>query len=162
MTNGHSSGNQMSYYGGGPPQPMAMSHMSSNPASGYGTPHIHSNSASGYTTPHDVSGLMTPDLDLPLDFGALDELDNIGGFPPTTTQAQAPPPPIVTPHTHHYTPQQQQQFPPQHHPSQQSSLHPQMHSNGKSIVLALQGWLNRRGLVEMLAKLIDFQLFVVY
>ena len=129
MTNGHSTGNQLGYYGGAPPQPMAMSHMSSNPASGYGTPHIHSNSASGYTTPHDVSGLMTPDLDLPLDFGALDELDNIGGFPPTTTQA--PPPPIVTPHTHHYTPQQQQ-YPPQHHPSQQPSLHPQMHSNGKS------------------------------
>lgn len=127
MTNGHSTGNQIGYYGGGPPQPMAMSHMSSNPAShpasGYGTPHIHSNSASGYTTPHDVSGLLTPDLDLPLDFGALDDLDNIGGFPPTTTQ----PPPTVTPHTHHYTPQQQQQYPPQHH---QPSLHPQMHSNG--------------------------------
>ena len=128
MTNGHSTGNQMGYYGGGPPQPMAMAqqpHMNSNPASGYGTPHIHSNSASGYTTPHDVSGLLTPDLDLPLDFGALDELDNIGSFPPTQPTS------AVTPHTHHYTPQQQQQYPPQHHPSQQPSLHPQMHSNGK-------------------------------
>ena len=126
---GHSASNQLGYYGGGPPQPMAMppSHMSSNPASGYGTPHIHSNSASGYTTPHDVSGLMTPDLDLPLDFNALDELDSIGGFPPTTTQA---PPPAVTPHTHHYTPQQQQ-YVTQHHPSQHPSLHPQMHSSGE-------------------------------
>ena len=130
MTNGHST--DIGYYPGSGPQPMSMHdhhtpigtpHVHSNSASGYGTPHIHSNSASGYTTPHDVSGLLTPDLDLPLDFCALDELDNIGGFPPTH------PPSAVTPHTHHYTPQQQ--YPQQHHPPQPPTLHPQMNSSGK-------------------------------
>lgn len=72
---------------------------------------IHSGSHpdTGYTTPNDVSGLLTPDLDLPIDFGAFDD------FPVTETFTSHPPS-VATPHTHHYTPQ-----PP--HQSQQLQQH---------------------------------------
>lgn len=116
MTSGHSTGGQLGYY---PPHQLGMQ---SQGHSGMSTPHVYSNSASGYTTPHDASGFLTPDLDLPLDFGALDDLDSFGGVPPPTH-----PPSTVTPHTHHYTPQQQQQYLPQHHPSQPPTV---MNSSG--------------------------------
>lgn len=78
-----------------------------------------------YATPDDVSGLLTPDLDLPLDFGAFDD------FPVTDTlQGFAPPPhsavPVPISHTHHYPPQQQQQFQQHQHPPMQL---PHAHGN---------------------------------
>jgi len=83
--------------------------------------HMHHHPDTGYGTPHgSMSGLLTPDLDLPLDFDALDDLpstDGLRGFP-----APSHPPSAVTPHTHHYTQQQQ------HHPTQpplQAAHHPQ-------------------------------------
>ena len=84
--------------------------------------HMHHHTDTGYGTPHgSMSGLLSPDLDLPLDFDALDDLpstDGLRGFP-----APSHPPSAVTPHTHHYTQQQH------HHPSQppplQSAYHPQ-------------------------------------
>jgi len=39
----------------------------------------------GYTTPNDVSEIVTPDLDLPIDFddfNGLPAFDNFGSFPP--------------------------------------------------------------------------------
>ena len=73
--------------------------------SGYTTPHGHI-SGSGYTTPHGpMSGLLTPDLDLPLDFGTLDDLpsaDGLHGFPTTTAAAHTTS--TSTSHTQHYPP----------------------------------------------------------
>ena len=39
--------------------------------------------STGYTTPNDVSGILTPDLDLPLDFSDFNEFpvtDSLHGF----------------------------------------------------------------------------------
>ena len=64
--------------------------------------HMHHHTDTGYGTPHgSMSGLLSPDLDLPLDFDALDDLpstDGLRGFP-----APSHPPSAVTPHTHHST-----------------------------------------------------------
>ena len=69
---------------------------------------------------NDVSGLLTPDLDLPLDFAAFDD------FPVTDSlhEFTSHPPSVPTPHTHHYTPQPQHM---QHHPP----MHPS-HGHGES------------------------------
>lgn len=64
-----------------------------------------SHPSTGYTTPNDVSGILTPDLDLPLDLGAFDDF-------PVTDSFQGPsshPPSVPTPHTHHYPPHQPHQ-----------------------------------------------------
>lgn len=76
--------------------------------------HSGSHPGTGYTTPNDVSGLLTPDLDLPIDFEAFDD------FPVTDSLRlhgfTSHPPSVPTPHTHHYPPQQthQQQHQPVH------------------------------------------------
>ncbi|XP_064389346.1 junction plakoglobin-like isoform X2 [Halichondria panicea] len=83
---------------------------------------IHSHPGSGYVTPHgpqDLSGIVTPDLDLPLDFSGLDDLpvagsENVAGFPQPHT------PTTHTPHTHHYTPHPHTQ----HQPVVQNLQHP--------------------------------------
>ena len=105
---------------------------SSNSGGNYGhsmpSTNIHNGShpGTGYSTPNDVSGLLTPDLDLPLDFGAFDDFpvtDSLHGF-------ASHPPSVATPHTHHYTaqPSHQSQLQ-QHHPS-----HPPIQpSHGKCI-----------------------------
>ena len=83
-------------------------HYSSMGHTPYSHTPLHSHSGSGCATPHgpqDLSGIVTPDLDLPLDFSGLDDLpavggDNLTGFPQPHT------PSTHTPHTHHYPPQQ--------------------------------------------------------
>lgn len=115
-------GPHQGYYGGSsvvqPPSTHTglQTHMHHHPDT-----HMHHHPDTGYGTPHgSMSGLLTPDLDLPLDFDALDDLpstDGLRGFP-----APSHPPSAVTPHTHHYTQQQQ------HHPTQpplQAAHHPQ-------------------------------------
>ena len=92
------------YYGGGASSSM------------HGHPHVQAQSDTGFTTPHDMSGLLTPDLDLPFDFGPLDDLgpaEPLPGFPGPSHPPSAP-----TPHTHHYTQQQP------HLPSQLGAHHP--------------------------------------
>ena len=103
-------------------------HYSSMGNTPYSHTPLHSHPGSGYATPHgpqDLSGIVTPDLDLPLDFSGLDDLpavggDNLPGFPQPHT------PTAHTPHTHHYTPQQHTMHS-QHHLVQNHQQH-QMHS----------------------------------
>ena len=101
-------GHQGFYGGSGMTHTGMQAHMHHHPDTGYGTPH------------GSMSGLLSPDLDLPLDFDALDDLpstDGLRGFP-----APSHPPSALTPHTHHYTQQQH------HHPTQPpppTAYHPQ-------------------------------------
>ena len=94
--------------------PIDSPHIQSLSGTGYNTPRTgYSTPRTGYSTPgHDISGILTPDLDLPLDIGAFDDLAVTDTFPPHTPTAP-------TPHTHHYTAHQPQM------PPHQQSLHPQ-------------------------------------
>ena len=114
-------------------------HFSSMGHTPYGHTPMHSHPGSGYATPHgpqDLSGIVTPDLDLPLDFSGLDDLPGTDGLQGFTAHTPSAP----TPHTHHYTPQQQ---PPQ---SQHHTV-TQQQAQGS---LNLYCWFTRRMIVLFL------------